>query len=273
MPLEDHLGDVIRKARAMSGVSLPAAATAAGIAPTELAAAEDSGQFTRTPNLIALASVLGLDGKKLEGLARGWLPAPVELGTWRHLRQFSSADNSLSVNCYLFWDEATRMAALVDTGLDAKPVLDCIAAQQLTLAHIFITHSHYDHVERLGDIRAAYPEAKLHVGSKHAPPVQRNQRGEVIFVGNLRVAHRETPGHAADGVSYVVTGWPNGAPAVALVGDAIFAGSMGRGNDSWELARRKVREEILCLPPETLLGPGHGPWTTVAEELAHNPFF
>jgi hydroxyacylglutathione hydrolase len=273
MPLEDHLGDVIRKARGMSGVSLPAAATAAGVGPAELAAAEDSGQFTYTPNLIALASVLGLDGKKLEGLARGWLPAPVELGTWRQLRQFSSADDSLSVNCYLFWDEATRMAAVVDTGLDAKPVLDCIAAQQLTLAHIFITHSHYDHVERLGDIRAAHPEAKLHVGSKHAPPVQRNQRGEVIFVGNLRVAHRETPGHAADGVTYVVTGWPNGAPAVALVGDAIFAGSMGRGNDSWELARRKVREEILCLPPETLLGPGHGPWTTVAEELAHNPFF
>jgi hydroxyacylglutathione hydrolase len=273
MPLEDHLGDVIRKARGMSGVSMPAAAAAAGIAPAELAAAEESGQFAQTPNLTALGQLLGLDGEKLAGLARGWLPAPVELGTWRQLRQFSSADDSLSVNCYLFWDEATRVAALVDTGLDAKPVLDCIMVQQLTLAHIFITHSHYDHVERLGEIRAAQPEAKLHVGSRHAPPAQRNQPREVISVGNLSVAYRETPGHAADGVTYVVTGWPNDVPAVALVGDAIFAGSMGRGNDSWELARRKVREEILSLPPKTLIGPGHGPWTTVAEELAHNPFF
>jgi hydroxyacylglutathione hydrolase len=273
MPLEDHLGDIIRKARGMSGVSLPVAATAAGVTARELAAAEDSGQFAQTPNLLALASVLGLDGKKLESIARGWLPARVALSAWRQLRQFSSSDNSLTVNCYLFWDEPTRLAAVVDTGLDAKPVLDCIAAQQLTLAHIFITHSHYDHVERLGEIRAAHPEAKMHVGSNHAPPAQRNQPGAVISVGNLRVAHRETPGHAADGVTYVVTGWLDQAPAVAFVGDALFAGSMGRGNDSWELARRKVREEILSLPPETLLGPGHGPWTTVAEERAHNPFF
>lgn len=273
MPLEDHLGDIIRKARGMSEVGLPAAAAAAGISPAELAAAEDSGQFKQTSNLTALARLVGLDAEKLEGIARGWLPAPVELRTWRQLRQFSSADNSLTVNCYLFWDESTREAALVDTGLDAKPVLDCIAAQQLNLAHIFITHSHYDHVERLGEFRAAHPAAKMHLSSKHAPPAQRNQPGEVISVGGLRVAYRETPGHAADGVTYVVTGWSEQVPAVALVGDAIFAGSLGRGNDSWELARRKVREEILSLPPETLIGPGHGPWTTVAEERAHNPFF
>ena len=60
---------------------------------------------------------------------------------------------------------------------------------------------------------------------------------------------------------------------VEFVGDSIFAGSMGRGNQSWELARQKVREQILTLPPDTLVCPGHGPLTTVAEEKEHNPFF
>jgi glyoxylase-like metal-dependent hydrolase (beta-lactamase superfamily II) len=57
------------------------------------------------------------------------------------------------------------------------------------------------------------------------------------------------------------------------VGDAIFAGSIGRGNQSWELARQKVRDQILTLPLATLICPGHGPLTTVAEEREHNPFF
>ena len=54
---------------------------------------------------------------------------------------------------------------------------------------------------------------------------------------------------------------------------ALFAGSMGNGNGAWDLARQTVREQILTLPAETLLCPGHGPLTTVAEEKAHNPFF
>jgi glyoxylase-like metal-dependent hydrolase (beta-lactamase superfamily II) len=59
---------------------------------------------------------------------------------------------------------------------------------------------------------------------------------------------------------------------VAIPVDAIFAGSMGRGNQSWELARQKVREQILTLPPETLLFPDHGSLTTPEEEREHNPF-
>jgi glyoxylase-like metal-dependent hydrolase (beta-lactamase superfamily II) len=60
---------------------------------------------------------------------------------------------------------------------------------------------------------------------------------------------------------------------VALVGDAIFAGSMGGAPQHGALAKQAVREQILSLPEDTLLGPGHGPLTTVREEKAHNPFF
>jgi hydroxyacylglutathione hydrolase len=271
--LEDHLGDIVRKARAMSGVSASAAASAAGISETELSALEESGKVAVKINCAALAVRVGLAPQKLEAIASGWRPAQKDLSTWREIRVFNSSGEGLTVNCYLVWDEVQREAALFDTGLDAKPILDCIAAEQLQLRHIFITHSHWDHVEALPKIRAAWPRARVHSGSKNAPVDQRNKTAEIVHLGGLRVTHRETPGHAEDGVTYIVGNWQEDAPHVAIVGDTIFAGSIGRGNQSWDLARQKVREQILSLPPETLLCPGHGPLTTVAEEKEHNPFF
>jgi len=273
MTLEDHLGDIIRKARAMSGVPAAAAASAAGLSEAELSALEESGKPGAKINLSKLAPLIGLSPQKLEAIASGWLPVQTDLSLWREIRVFTTAGEGLTVNCYLIWDEVQREAALFDTGLDAKPILDTIAAEQLQLRHVFITHSHWDHVEALPKIREAWPKARLHTGSKNAPVDQRNKTAEIIHLGGLRVTHRETPGHAEDGVTYMVGNWQEDAPLIAFVGDAIFAGSIGRGNQSWELARQKVREQILSLPPETLLCPGHGPLTTVAEEKEHNPFF
>ncbi|HEY1490659.1 MAG TPA: MBL fold metallo-hydrolase [Verrucomicrobiae bacterium] len=273
MNLEDHLGDIIRKARKMSNVSAPAAASAAGIFENELAALEESGQSAKKINSAALAPLIGLNAAKFEGIANGWLPSAKELSIWREIRVVTTTGEGLSVNCFLVWDEVTRDAALFDTGLDAKPVLDIIAAEQLQLRHIFITHSHWDHVEALPKIREAWPKVKLHSGSKSAPVDQRNKSNEIVHLGGLRVTHRETPGHAEDGVTYIVGNWQEDAPIIAFVGDTLFAGSIGNGNGQWELARQKIREQILSLPAETLLCPGHGPLTTVAEEKAHNPFF
>jgi hydroxyacylglutathione hydrolase len=271
--LEDHPGDIIRKARAMCNVSTAAAANAAGISEAELSALEESGQIAKRPGFAALARLAGLNPAKLEGIANGWLPAEKDLSVWHELRVFTTAGDGMTVNCCLVWDEATRDAALFDTGFDAKPILDCIAENRLQLRHVFITHSHYDHVEALPKIREAFPKARLHSGSKNAPVDQRNKPSEIVHLGGLRITHRETPGHAEDGVTYIVGNWQEDAPHVAIVGDAIFAGSIGRGNQSWDLARQKVREQILALPPETLICPGHGPLTTVAEEREHNPFF
>lgn len=273
MNLEDHLGDIIRKARGMADVTAGAAARAAGLSEAELASLEDSGQITKHPDFSALAKSIGLNGAKLERIANGWLPVATDLSRWRQLRMFTSEGEGMTVNCYLIWDEATRAAALFDTGFDGAVILKMLAAERLRLRHIFVTHSHPDHIAALGEIRAAHPQTSVHSGSKHVPAPQRNQPGAVISLGELRINHCETPGHAEDGVTYIVRGWPADGPAVAIVGDAIFAGSMGRGNDSWDLARQKVREHILTLPPETLLCPGHGPLTTVREELQNNPFF
>jgi glyoxylase-like metal-dependent hydrolase (beta-lactamase superfamily II) len=273
MTLEDHLGDIIRKGRLASGVEPGLAAQAAGLTAAELAALEETGQSSRPPNLAALAAAIGLNDAKLEGIARGWLPPSPDLSLWRELRQITTTSDNLSVHCYLIWDEVFRDAALFDTGWDAAPVLRMIEENGLVLRHLFVTHSHQDHIAALGDIRARFPTAHLHTGSKNAPPQHRNRANDFVHLGSLRITNRDTPGHAPDGVTYIVGNWPDDAPHVAFVGDAIFAGSMGRGNQSWELARQKVREQILTLPAETLLCPGHGPLTTVAGEKANNPFF
>jgi hydroxyacylglutathione hydrolase len=273
MNLEDHLGDIIRKAATMNSVPASQAASAAGLSENELATLEETGQCPSKTNLSALAQTVGLNISKVQAIAAGWQPAKPDLSLWREIRVITTKEDDLTVNCYLIWDEVTRDTALFDTGLDAQPVLDIIAAENLALRHIFITHSHYDHVQALPKIREAFPKARVHSSSKNSPVDQRNKTAEIVHLGGLRVTHRDTPGHAEDGVTYIVGNWQEDAPHIAVVGDTIFAGSMGKGNPSWELARQKVREQILTLPAETLLCPGHGPLTTVAQEKEHNPFF
>jgi glyoxylase-like metal-dependent hydrolase (beta-lactamase superfamily II) len=125
----------------------------------------------------------------------------------------------------------------------------------------------------MGEIRECFPKLHLHTNSKTAPVQDRNRSNDFLHLGSLRITNRDTPGHAEEGVTYIIGNWPDDASHVAIVGDALFAGSIGRGNQSWDLARQKVREQIFSLPPDTLICPGHGPLTTVAEEKANNPFF
>jgi glyoxylase-like metal-dependent hydrolase (beta-lactamase superfamily II) len=272
MSLEDHVGDVIRKAREMANVSAATAAQALGISLDELQTLEAQGNCGRPLDFAMLGKLLALDAARLARLAAGWHPAQPALSQWRQLRQNTSG-RGFSVHCYLVWDEATRDAALFDTGYDAGAVFQIVESEGLELRHLFITHSHADHVAALDDIRQRFPRAQLHTSAPDALPQHRNRPQDCIHVGNLRVTHRPTPGHAPDGVTYIVGNWPEDAPFVAMVGDAIFAGSMGRAGAHGDLAKSKVREQILSLPPDTLLCPGHGPLTTVAEEKANNPFF
>lgn len=271
MQLEDHLGDIVRKAALAAGVSTAAAAQAAGLGAGEFAALLESGQSARPLNTTALAAVLGVDARKLAGIVRGWLPPAQDLGRWRELRVITTARGGNSVNAFLLWDATSREAALFDTGWEAEPVLRMIAAERLQLKHIFLTHSHEDHIAALPPLRRAHPGALCHAGTQ-APP-HRARPAAALPLGGLRLTSRETPGHAHDGMIYVVEGWPGDAPPVAIVGDTLFAGSVAKGFVSWEILKQKIRECIFTLPVETLLCPGHGPLTTVAEEQANNPFF
>jgi glyoxylase-like metal-dependent hydrolase (beta-lactamase superfamily II) len=273
MTLEDSVGDIIRKARQSANRSPETVAKAAGLSVDEFSKLEETGQAPRTPNFRAMAELLDLDGARLERVAAGWLPAAVDLSTWRELRPVTTQGSGMSVNAYLIWDEVTREAAVFDTGFDAAPIFELLDQNQLELKHLFITHTHQDHVAALAPIRQKYPRVKLHSNSKAAPPDQRNRPNDFIHLGSLRITNRDTPGHAEDGVTYLIGNWPDDAPNVAVVGDAIFAGSMGGARELAGLAKQKIRAQIFSLPPQTLICPGHGPLTTVEQEKANNPFF
>lgn len=272
MSLEDHVGDVLRKARLMKNVSADEVARVAGLSPAELAALESTGQCGRQPNFAALGPVLGLRPAGLNKVAQGWVPQTPDLGAWRELRRVSTSDG-MEVHAYLVWDEVTREAALFDTGFDAAPVFAWVEQEGLNLRHLFITHSHEDHVAAVDAVRQRFPKILQHTSNPAAPVHHRNRAAECVHLGSLRITHRATPGHAVDGVTYLVGNWPEDAPHVAIVGDAIFAGSMGGAPGLGDLPRQHVREQILSLPPDTLIAPGHGPFTTVAQEREFNPFF
>lgn len=272
MQLEDHIGDIVRKARQAANVSKDVVAQAAGLNVAELEQLEDSGTTAKDPNYKAIAGAVGLNGEKLTRIAGGWLPGKIDTSSWREVRQITTSQR-LAVNCYLVWDEVTREAALFDTGWEAGPIVKIVEENGLELKHLFITHTHEDHIAALGGLRQRFPKMRLHSSAKSAPPEQRNRPNDFIHLGNLRITNRETPGHAEDGVTYVVGNFPEDAPNVAIVGDCIFAGSIGRGFVSTDLLKQKICEQIFTLPDKTLICPGHGPFTTVALEKANNPFF
>jgi len=273
MILEDHLGDILRKARTAAKVSGEVAAKAAGLSEIELSALEESGVVPSVPNFTALAELLCLHPDKLERIATGWTPLPQDTGVWREIEVVSTTRGGNTVNCFLVWDEVSREAALFDTGWEAEPIVKLIDENALQLKHLFLTHLHEDHVAALEPLRTRFPKVHLHTNSKSAPPQHRNRSNDFIQLGSLRILNRETPGHAEEGVTYVVGNWPEDAPHAAMVGDTIFAGSLATGFQSWDVLRERVRSQIFSLPDETLLCPGHGPLTTVAQEKANNPFF
>ena len=272
-PLEDHGGDILRKARLATTMNLSQAAAHAGLTLNEYEAWEDRGTGSRPPDFERLARALGLDGAKLRRIAEGWKPGAVDLERWREIRRITTSRDDQEVNCYLVWDEVGREAALFDTGWAAEPVLELIRNNDLTMRHLFLSHTHDDHMTAMGDLRTAFPKLKLHTNSPNVPPQHRNLPQDFLHLGNMRVTNRATPGHSADGVIYVVGNWPEDAPHVAFVGDTLFAGSLATGMESLDLLKKSVREQIFSLPDTTLICPGHGPMTTVGEEKRHNPFF
>ena len=136
---------------------------------------------------------------------------------------------------------------------------------------LFITHAHVDHVNALEGIRRAWPKIKtfIHKNEVFEGP-QEFEEGMEFEIGTLKVETRKTSGHSPGGTTYVVWGLER---PIAIVGDALFAGSIGGAAHHYLEALKNNRAKIFSLPEETIVCPGHGPLTTVGEEKAHNPFF
>ncbi len=186
------------------------------------------------------------------------------------LAAFNTPYSDMTVNSFLVFDSKISQAAAFDTGASAVGMLDFIKEQKLTLTYIFLTHSHPDHVADLKRLQST-TGATAHVGENerlHGP--RPFPAGEIFRLGSLKIETRQTSGHARGGITYVVTGLER---RLAIVGDALFAASMGGGVVSYEEALRTNRKEIFSLPDDTVVCPGHGPMTTVGEQKKHNPFY
>lgn len=264
IPLEDNFTDVIGKAQ--RGLNLPDSDLAgqAGISVAELHRVRE-GHFDAAA-LAKIAPVLRLSAHALASLP-SYQPAPVRVNG---LAAFSTPFGDMRVNSYLVWDVAKNDAVAFDTGSSCAPMLDWLDDNGLKLRLILLTHGHHDHVRDLDRLRER-TGAKAFISSREGlRGVNSFEEGHEFECDRLRIETRLTWGHSRGGVTYVVHGLER---PVAVVGDALFAGSMGGGMVSYEDAIKTNREKILNLPPETVLCPGHGPLTTVGEERKNNPFF
>lgn len=266
LPLEDNYTDVLGKAMRGLGLSPEAVAGRAGVAAGAVARLLDGDLDEAAAR--AVAPHLGLGADQLVALAQGAY-AP-DVAAPEGLAGVSTPYDDYHVNAYLVWDPASKEGAVFDTGADGQALLDAIAAHGVEVKHLFVTHTHPDHILAL-DALVAATGCQAHVSDlEPLSGVTPIAPGTTIHVGSLAVTARRTSGHSTGGITYVVTGLS--AP-LAIVGDALFAGSMGGGMVSWADALATNRREIFGLSDETVVCPGHGPLTTVGLEKTHNPCY
>lgn len=265
--LEDSFADVLGKAQRGLDFSDEKLAAAARISISDLHAAQQGKVDENT--LIALAAPLQLNAQALLTLAHGkYYPSgKTEIDG---LLQFTTPYGDILVNSYLVWDPAEKIAAAFDTGAESSQMLEAIKRLQLRTAFILLTHTHVDHIADLTKLKNV-TNARVAVSRAEAVGnIEAFDEGHRYTLGSLEIETRLTSGHSRGGTTYVIKGLDK---PVAIVGDALFAGSMGGANLNFAEALKNNREKILTLPDNTILCPGHGPMTTVADEKKHNPFY
>ncbi|MDQ6623002.1 MAG: MBL fold metallo-hydrolase [Verrucomicrobiota bacterium] len=267
IPLEDNFADVIGKAQRGLGLSDSQLAERARISSAEVRKLR--GGEVDEMSIYRVGPILGLAGRALFDLASGNWSAP-ELELPDGFAIFNTAYGDMTVNSYLVWDAKKKRAVAFDTGADCSEMLARAKEAQVRIEAILLTHSHVDHVAALEQLRAA-TGAPVYLGERESiPGAEPIVEGKEFSFGALAIETLLTWGHSKGGVTYFVRGLER---PLAIVGDSIFAGSMGGGAVSYADALQNNLEKILQLPNETMICPGHGPLTTVAHEQSANPFF
>lgn len=267
VPLEDNAGDVVGKTQ--RGLAMPdrQLAEKSGLTAEQARGLRDGkidGEIARR-----VAPVLELNADALAKLAEGkWQPP--QLPELDGLAQFNTPFGDMTVNSYLVWDPDSRAAIAFDTGADCSEMLARAHTEKLEIKLILLTHSHEDHIADLARLKKE-TGAPVYISSREAiAGAEKFDEGKTFEAGALKIETLLTWGHSLGGMTFVVRGL---AQPIAIVGDAIFAGSMGGGAISFQAAWQNNHDKILTLPEETIICPGHGPLTTVAHEKRENPFF
>ncbi|MCH6257105.1 MBL fold metallo-hydrolase [Puniceicoccaceae bacterium K14] len=268
LSIEDDFNDIVSKAQLGFGYSTEELALKAGLSVSQVRDLR-KGVFEEA-SLRQLGEALELDVEALLTLAGGKLyPEKVE-----EIDGFSLVPTPFwgnFVNSYVFWDLDTKEAIAFDTGTDEGPLLELLATKDLKLSTLYLTHTDRDHCGRVRQIVES-TGCRVWVNALEADAVPLSnalREGYESSHGSLRIKTIETTGHTAGGTTYLVEGLSR---RVAVVGDAVFPGSMGKVRISRVDAMAGL-ERLLSLSGDTVLASGHGPLTTVAEERGMNCFF
>ncbi len=195
-------------------------------------------------------------------------------------------------NATLLWCEETKKAAVVDPGGDLDSILAVAARQGVSIEKILLTHGHIDHAggtvelaRRLG-VPVEGPQRDDGFWLDQLPQQSRMfgfpdyceaftpdrwlDDGETVTVGKLTLDVLHTPGHTPGHIVFF-----HAPSKLAIVGDVLFAGSIGRtdfpGGDHGALIR-SIRTKLWPLGDDVEFIPGHGPMSTFGEERRSNPF-
>ena len=252
IPIEDDPCDVIGKAMRGQNISHTELSQKSNLSSEEISAA--LGGDTSPALLEKIAPCLGLSTQALIRLP-SYYP---DIGAPEGLEMIVSPFGHAGVNSYVI--SRGSDALVFDTGTDSAPILKYLTEKKLHTAAVIITHAHHDHtagIKDFGNTPILMPEDMAH--------------GVSYEYSGISITALDVSGHANPARAYFHEGL---STPVCIVGDSIFAGSMGGTKEpaSYELALNTVRENILPLPAETIIGTGHGPLTSIAMEMANNPF-
>ncbi len=194
-------------------------------------------------------------------------------------------------NCALIWDDATKRALVVDPGGDVPRIIEAVGKLGLTVERIVLTHGHIDHAGGAAELREALrvplegPDERDAFlldglaeqgraygigGSRNVRPDRWLNEGDSVTLGEHRFGVLHCPGHTPGHIVFV-----NDAARVALVGDVLFKGSVGRtdfpyGDPAGLLA--SIRDKLMPLGDDVSFLCGHGPGSTIGAERRTNPY-
>ncbi|HLJ86601.1 MAG TPA: MBL fold metallo-hydrolase [Candidatus Angelobacter sp.] len=196
----------------------------------------------------------------------------------------------LQCNCSVIGDEHTREAMVIDPGDEVDDILGILGEEKFKLKYIVITHAHIDHVGGAMKLKAATGAPILMnqndqdllkmldtqaswVGMRSPGTVEVDEAigdGSVLQIGGISSNILHTPGHTEGSICIF---FPEHKRLIA--GDTLFAGSIGRTDlpgGSFERIIRSIHHQLLALPDDTQVVPGHGQLTTIGQERETNPF-